>query len=81
MKSSMTEYGYRKDELILLLLASNADEAQVALRDAYRKTLDANNEAKAKARTFEEKRQLHDERAALTVEYAAALDRMKRATA
>ena len=77
----MTKQPYRTDEIILMMSASNADEAQVALRDAYRKALDTNNEAKAKARTFEEKRQLHDERAALTVEYAAALDRMKRATA
>lgn len=77
----MTKQPYRTDEIILMMSASHADEAQVALRDEYRKALDINNEAKAKARTFEEKRQLHDERAALTVGYAAALDRMKRATA
>ena len=76
----MTKQPYRTDEIILMMLASNADEAQVALRDAYRETLDANNEAKAKANTWMEQKRLQNERAALTVGYAAALDRMKRAT-
>ena len=76
----MTKQPYRTDEIILMMSASNADEAQVALRDEYRKALDINNEAKAKSNTWMEQKRLHDERAALTVEYAAALDRMKRAT-
>lgn len=68
---------FRADEAWLILSASETDTAQKRLRDEYKEALTINAAAKTAARTKEERQTLKTERAALTVEYAAKLDRMK----